>query len=292
MTQTSPRLPDLFICGFTKCATSSLHDWLVQHPRLSGGFQKELEYLYDRDSHFYHPERNVHDQGLEGYADLFKEAPADALWLDATPAYGHHETARKTIAAMPHRPPVVFVTRKPVDQIASTYHYFSNNKLYIDPSIDIATFFEMVLDGRAQGSFPEDHLKDALDWAAFDYWLALWRRDLGEDRVIHLDMREMLSDPAPAVKMIFDRIGLDPEVEIDFSGANETYFVKNRGLQKVNTLVRGLLPKGALYNQLRDVYRKLNTSTAKPERSARETELRHALEAAVTRREAELLTTL
>lgn len=292
MTQTIPRLPDLFICGFTKCATSSLHDWLVQHSRLSGGFQKELEYLYDRDSHFYTPERNVHDQGLEGYADLFKDAPEESLWLDATPAYAHHETARRTIAEMPHRPPVVFLTRKPADQIASTYHYFSNNKLYIDPLIDIETYFEMVLDGRARSAFPEDHLKDALDWAAFGYWLALWRRDLGEDRVIHLDMREVLTDPAPAVRMIFERIGLDPDAEIVFAGANETYFVKNRALQKVNAMVRGLLPKGAVYDQLRDIYRKFNTSTAKPERSDREAALRAALDAAVTRREAELLATV
>ncbi len=292
MTQTSPRLPDLFICGFTKCATSSLHDWLVQHPRLSGGFQKELEYLYDRDSHFFRPERNIHEQGPEGYAELFREAPAEALWLDATPAYGHHRTARETIAAMPHRPPVVFVTRRPEDQIASTYHYFSNNKLYIDPSIDIETFFEMVLDGRARTAFAEDHLKDALDWAAFDYWLALWRRDLGEDRVIHLDMREMLGDPAPAVRAIFERIGLDPEVEIDFAGANETYFVKSRGLQKVNTMVRRMLPQGAVYDRLRNLYRSLNTSTAKPDRSAREVELRAQLAEAVRQREAELLGTL
>lgn len=285
----TPRLPDVFICGFTKCATSSLHDWLVQHPRLSGGFQKELEYLYDEDSHFFRPERNVNVQGLEGYAALFPDAPADSLLLDATPAYGHHETARRVIAEMPHRPPVVFVTRKPEDQIASTYHYFSNNKLYIDPSIDLETFFDMVLDGRARDAFPEDHLKDALDWAAFGYWLALWKRDLGADRVIHLDMREMLSDPEAAVKMIFERLGLDPEAEIDYAGANETYFVRSRGLQRVNTMVRGLLPKGAFYDTARSLYRKLNTSTKKPERSNRELELRKALAEAVSRREAELL---
>ncbi|MBT9386740.1 sulfotransferase domain-containing protein [Pseudooceanicola sp. CBS1P-1] len=291
-TLTALRLPDLYICGFTKCATSSLHDWLVQHPKISGGFQKELEFLYDRDSYFYRPECNIHAQGPEGYAALFSEAPEGALWLDATPAYAHHETARLTIAGMENRPPVVFVTRRPVDQISSTYHYFSNNKLYIDPSITIERFFEMVIDGSARTAFEQDHLKHALDWACFDYWLALWRRDLGEDRVIHLEMREMLKDPAAAVNGIVARLGLDPLAALDQGGANETYFVKNRGLQKLNTMVRGFIPKGALYDTARSLYRKMNTTTGKPERSAHEEELRAALAQAVEKRQAELLATL
>ena len=45
----------------------------------------------------------------------------------------------------------------------------------------------------------------------------------------------------------------------------------------------------AFYDTARSLYRKLNTSTKKPERSNRELELRKALAEAVSRREAELL---
>jgi hypothetical protein len=287
-----PRVPDLFICGFTKCATSSLHDWLVQHPGISGGFQKELEYLYDKESYFFTPERNIHVQGLKGYAALFATAPEGTLWLDATPAYAHHNTARQTIADLPGRPPVIFVTRDPVDQIASTYHYFSNNKLYIDRDINIETFFEMVLDGRATVAFEQDHLKNALDWACFGYWLALWQRDVGMDRVVHLDMRTILKDPDSATRAVFDRLGLPPCEGIDFSASNETYFVKSRALQQVNATLRRLLPRGKLYDQARALYRRLNATTVKPEVSTREQDLRKLLAAQVAKRNAELLLTL
>lgn len=289
MTEPPHRLPDLFICGFTKCATSSLHDWLVQHPQISGGVRKELEFLYDRDNHFFRPEHSVLTQGLAGYAALFPDAPDNALWLDSTPAYAHHETARKTIAAMAHRPPVIFITRDPVDQITSTYHYFSNNKSYIDASISIEMFFEMVLDGRASSHFPQDHLRNALDWAAFGYWLALWRRDLGPERVIHLEMRHMLSDPANTVAALLGRLGLETNVPLFFDGSNETYFVRNRLLQSLNTAIRGKLPKGALYETARRVYRRLNTTPHKPGQSAREVELRAALAQAISDRETALL---
>lgn len=282
--------PQLYIAGFTKCATSSLHDWLVQHPKVMGGFQKELEFLYDEDSYFFRPERSVLRQGLDGYAALYGDvAQEDAILLDATPAYAHHKTARETIAAMPSKPLVLFVTRDPVDQILSTYHYFSNNKLYIDPAITIETFFEMVIDGRATTAFEQDHLKNALDWACFDYWLALWARDIGADHIMTFDMRDMVKKPQTICDTVFEKMGLTPFQEIDFAGANETYFVKSRTLQRLNTLVRGLIPKGALYAGARKLYRALNTNTAKPDQSTHLQELKLKLAQRIAERQTELL---
>lgn len=283
------RLPDVFICGFTKCGTSSLHDWLTQHPDISGGFQKELEFLYDEGSYFYKSQRNIHAQGIAGYASLFKKAPQHSLWIDSTPAYVYHDTARKVIARMAHRPPVVLVTRAPIDQITSTYHYFSNNKLYISPSVGIEDFLEMVIDDSVRHKFKQDHLKHALDWACFEYWLKLWRRDLGEDRVFNFDMRNMINDPLAVTNSIISQLGLAPLHTIDRGGSNETYFVKSKNLQKVNTMVRGFIPQGRIYENMRSFYRRFNTSFAKPERSTRELELRLELECLIDTRQEELI---
>ena len=287
------QLPRLFITGFTKCATSSLYDWLVQHPDIHGGFQKELEFLYDEDSYFFNAERNVNRQGLDGYAALYDSAvPTTATLIDATPAYAHHETARATLASMDIKPLAVFVTRNPIDQVISTYHYFSNNKLYIDPSITIEDFFEMVIDGRATTEFEQDHLKNALDWACFDYWLALWKRDVGADRVLVLDMSTMITAPQEACNAVFTALGLPNCDTINFVSTNETYFVKNKAIQRINTVVRGFIPKGQLYKTARNVYRKLNTRTQKPQQSRRLQDLKAQLSARIEARQKELLTTI
>jgi hypothetical protein len=289
MSKTTDRLPSIFICGFTKCGTSALHNWLIQHPEISAGVRKELNYLTNKDSHFYTPGETVHEKGLDGFAALLPQTPRPQLFLDSTPTYAYQDTARRMIAQMPHKPLLIFVTRAPEDQIASTYHYFSNRQLYIPPEIGIETFFEMVLDGRARDRFEQDHLRYALDWAAFDYWLALWRRDIGEDRLLHLDMRSMLADPQDAVRTTFRRMNIDPDVPVEFIRSNETYFVRNRQLQKLNAAVRTHLPRGKAYDLVRKYYRKMNTSTAKPTRSDRETSLRKALAEAVKARESELM---
>lgn len=258
--------PGLFIVGFTKCATSSLHKWLVHHPEIAGGARKELEYLYDRESYFYRAGESYHDLGLEGYKTLFPDADPDAIWLDSTPAYAYHKTALDVIAAMDPAPVCVFVTRDPIEHLRSTYHYFSNNKLYIPSDISLERFMEMAVSGEAQTAFPQDHLKHALAWARFEDWMTLWRDALPADRIVELDMRAMLANPAIAVTRVLDALGLDaaPYSGYDFPGENETYYVRSRSVQRVNTLVRRLIPKGAVYDRMRALYRRLNGSGAKP----------------------------
>jgi len=43
--------PDFIVIGAQKCATSSLHYYLDQHPDIKGSLLKELHY-FDRDMYF------------------------------------------------------------------------------------------------------------------------------------------------------------------------------------------------------------------------------------------------
>lgn len=281
----APRLPHLFIAGFTKCATGSLHRWLTHHPMIFGGVRKELAYLYDQSSYFYRPECNWNVSGPEGYDALFRparELPAKAILLDSTPAYAYHDTARREIGSMSHEPLCVFVRRDPVDQISSTYYYFSNNNPYIDKNISIENFYRMLLSGENKTRFAHDHLKNALEYARFDHWLRLWRRDLGNDRVMVFDMKAMLRDPTSAIFPILAHFGLDrsPFEDYAFPGANETYYVKRRWLQQINVIVRGSLPHdSAIYQTMRRLYRRINSTSVKPVSTACEQHLRSRIAA-------------
>ncbi|MCP5333794.1 MAG: hypothetical protein H7A13_10650, partial [Pseudomonadales bacterium] len=43
-----PPLPNLIIAGAPKCGTTSLFDYLVQHPQVGGSSVKETCYVMDR----------------------------------------------------------------------------------------------------------------------------------------------------------------------------------------------------------------------------------------------------
>lgn len=39
--------PNLIVPGVAKCGTTTIHDLLVAHPRVTGGMEKEVRFLID-----------------------------------------------------------------------------------------------------------------------------------------------------------------------------------------------------------------------------------------------------
>jgi len=262
-----PALPGLIICGFTKCATSTLHLWLTQHPRIRGGIRKELGYFHDPQSYFFDPKANWRDHGAAGLKPLFADAREGEVLLDATPGYAHHLTARDVIPHLPGPPLCVFVLRDPAQQIVSTWRYFSNNRGYIPKEIGLSQFVDMVLSGEASERFAQDHLRDCIERARFSVVLDEWAHALPPDRMLVLEMGAMLANPRAAVASVLARLDLSFEgyEDFDWPSENRSYSVRSTRLRAVAEVGRTLLPHdGTLRRAVRGAYRALNTTRPSP----------------------------
>ncbi|WOI53152.1 sulfotransferase [Parvularcula sp. LCG005] len=107
------RLPDLVLIGSPKAGTTSLCDALGQHAGLWMVPGKETQYF----SHHLH-------NGLDWYASLFADAPADKLVAEGTPDYTEGLRSR-TIAPMLHdampEARLIYMVREPLSRIQSHY---------------------------------------------------------------------------------------------------------------------------------------------------------------------------
>lgn len=114
------RVPNLFIPGFQKCATSSLFVSLTRHPEITGPaiggtldpvtFPKEVHFF---DNHF--------DRGIDFYSSLFDEKCLYAL--DATPNYfANHKAFSRLVQLVPD-PKLVIGLRDPVDRLVSAWNH-------------------------------------------------------------------------------------------------------------------------------------------------------------------------
>lgn len=65
------RLPDIYIIGVQKAGTTSLYDWLSQHPNIYGVKSAKDNSVFGVD--------RVYNAGLERYAKLFKAAPTGSM---------------------------------------------------------------------------------------------------------------------------------------------------------------------------------------------------------------------
>ncbi len=257
-------LPDLIICGVPKAATSSLFDWIAAHPDASGTIEKETYFFVDPGTHMYRADCHV-SRGLESYGALFPPLrPTDRaplVRLEATPGYIYSKTALEHIPDLPNAPKCLFVLREPVSQIRSLYAYFQGNWNWIPAGMSFADYLAAVEAGMSD--FKGNELaRNALGNAEYVKFLEAWRSRLGPDRMKILLFEDLRADPRAVTQEVARWVGLAPEFYADFGfdAQNETYVPRSRLLHRVNIALRAQVPKGRLYNGLREIYHKLNTT--------------------------------
>ncbi len=258
-------LPNLIIPGAPKSGTSTLFRWLSDHPEVQGARLKEVEFFVDPDWHSQNEQANAHTADVDAYEQFFDGWRGDVppkLIIESTPAYMYQQTALQMLPNLPSKPHLLFLVREPSAQIKSTFDYFQNNWQHIPGNWSFADYVAALEAGRTDFSRNE-LVYNALDYAAYDKWLDMWRAAVGPDRMSVLSMEQFFKDPQASMTVLCAQFGLNPAFyeRYDFPRENETYQVKSQALQSLNVRVRALLPRNnALYNGLRGLYRRLNTA--------------------------------
>ncbi len=255
-------LPNFFVAGAPKAGTSSLHQWIADHPDAFGSEEKETYFFVDPGTHMYRPDAHI-SKGLDSWRAQFPipEGVQPKVIVESTPAYIYSQTALREIPALPSQPKCLFVLRDPASQVYSLYTYFRDNWTWIPSDMSFDDFLNAVREGSHD--FGGNELaQNALANAAYVDVLLPWLEALGPDRIMVTTFDELLRDQRALTKRVAAWIGLDPSFydEYEFPRENETYVPKNRALQRLNVGIRGALPKGKLYEAARSVYRRLNTT--------------------------------
>lgn len=113
-------LPDFIIIGGMKCGTSSLFNYLNQHPQLFNSIYKELRY-------FSHDE--YYSKGEKWYRSHFprmKKLPDDSLTFEASPDYLASPEAPKRMGKLVPNIKIIALLRNPTERAIS--HYFHSIK--------------------------------------------------------------------------------------------------------------------------------------------------------------------
>jgi len=104
-----------------KCGTSSLYNYLIQHPEICSCIKKEPEFFSENQSHRYN--------GVTKYEDLWNfDSRIHRLALEASTGYTKYpeelDVPRK-IRAYGLRPKFIYVVRNPFDRIRSHYEHMT-----------------------------------------------------------------------------------------------------------------------------------------------------------------------
>lgn len=257
-------VPSLIIGGAPKCGTSSLYNWLNDHPEMLGSQPKETFFLMDQDNPLMNEKVNFHKDGLKGYEKFY--APRNQRFtvpFEATTHYIYQETALKVLSEQDPKPTLIFLLRKPSQRILSSFEFTKNSLAGFKKDITFAEYTSILLSGDT-GELDEYIsrkkslyvLKRDLYYSTYILFLEKWKKAMGAENIQVLLFEDMVVSPRDTLCNIAHRLSIDDSFykQYQFVKKNETYGVKNKRVHKIVKQISSSLPTGAIKKTLKNMY--------------------------------------
>lgn len=235
-------LPNLVIAGVSKAGTTSLFNYLGQHPDICRSDLKELRYFT--------PIRLGRQLGpLEEYASHFNHCDGQKYRLEATPNYyyGGAALARALHETCPDAR-VLISFRSPPERCWSLFNFWKS-RLRIPKDMTFDAYLDRCEElhragagaGARGGAEPENHAFEpenqafgGLSGGCYSNWLEAWHAEF-KDSLSVVDFDDIVAQPVSLIKDICRWLVLEEDV-VDgfrFLVENKTEQYRRKGLQKV-----------------------------------------------------------
>ncbi|MCH9733341.1 MAG: sulfotransferase domain-containing protein [Actinomycetia bacterium] len=208
--------PDQFliIIGSAKCGTTSLFDYLSQHPAVCASAVKEPEYFTEHQTE--HPRYALRVRRYEDYWPDFNPA-VNRYALEGSTGYTKwplEEGVAERMYAYGLRPRFVYVVRDPIARIESHVNFRRANS-------------------RQQVSFDDAFFVDISRYAT---QLSPYVRVFGREAIQVVDFARLCADPNTVCAEIYNWLGLEPHTIADPAVSNRTSSLRTSRLYRVDSL--------------------------------------------------------
>jgi len=116
-------LPDFLILGETKCGTTSLFNYLIQHPNIidtkGNGDNYDSDYKTKEIRYF----DRYYQKGIDWYSNCFKETGKDDITGEATPMYLYRTCSINRIKETLPQAKFIILLREPFARLYSNYNH-------------------------------------------------------------------------------------------------------------------------------------------------------------------------
>ena len=226
---TSPlrSLPDFIIIGGKKCGTSSLYNYLAEHPNIIPAFRKEVHFFDgagERRTFLY---RAYFPTRLSKRGAV-RERGAGFITGEATPYYLFHPLVPARVRSIVPRARLIAMLRNPVDRAYSHYHHevrSGTEKLSFEEAIERET---ERLSGE-QERMIRDGDYDSLSRRRYSYLsrgiyvdqLRNWKSHFPKEQLLILRSEDLFADPRMILERTLSFLDLPPLEREEYSKDNK-----------------------------------------------------------------------
>lgn len=202
--------PDFLIIGTAKSGTTSLYQYMVQHPQILPALTKEVGF-------FDIP--RMYNNGMDWYLSHFPQVSEheNILTGEATPGYFNRANVPEKIYKYLPNIKLILILRNPVERtVSSYYHSVKDNGELRSLEEAINREIQMI-----QGmSDPSEIMKTKfkfepryLVWSLYYYFLKKWLEVFPKEQFLILNSNDFYSNPVQVMAQVFDFLEL-PNYEL------------------------------------------------------------------------------
>lgn len=224
-------LPEYLIIGAAKCGTTSLYNYLIQHPAVFSCFKKEVHYF----DYYFHKGENwyrSHFTTQQKLESRERELNQHCITGESSPYYLAHPLSPQRVKALLPNVKMICMLRNPVDRAISSFN--NQVRLGIEPITDFEEAIRLE-DTRIQGH--EERLRNDPSYSSFEHkyfsyirrgcyaeQLENWYQHFPKDQIMVIQSEKFYENPAPYFKEVVNFVGLkswEPEKFKVFNAGGE-----------------------------------------------------------------------
>ncbi len=206
--------PDFMIIGTQKGGTTSLYDYLIQHPDVQSTFRKEI--------HFFD---NNYDKGMKWYKSFFPLSSKKGITGEATPFYLFHPLVPNRIKKDIGDIKFIVLLRNPIERAFSHYKMEKRRgyeKLSFRKALDVeedrlSKSYKKVIDGQTIVDYQTFSYKERGKYAE---QLKRWFEIFPRENFLILNSENLFNKPNEIYQQVESFLGLDPFSEVNFEKLN------------------------------------------------------------------------
>jgi len=201
--------PSFLIVGTQKGGTTSLYDYLIQHPEIIPVERKEIHFF---DSNF--------DKGLPWYLSFFPEKIEGQVRPncgEASPSYLFIEEIPQRVKGLFPDIKIIILLRNPVDRAIS---HFSMEKYRKLENLDFKTAIEKEQE-RMQENIRHRIRYSYLEQGLYHKHIKNWLKHFDENQLLFIKSEDFFDNPKEATSRAFKLLGLENYDNIQYKPLNK-----------------------------------------------------------------------
>lgn len=202
-------IPNTYIIGIQKAGTTTLHDWMAQHPEVYG----PSEY---KDFGFFI--RFEQSELIEQLNKAFPNPANKPIVLHSHVNYIFNPAILKEIAEKAPDAKLIVSLRNPVDRCFSAYLYFKKMRRENRSPKDALIYKPEIIEKFTKDDYDLRYIEQGFYAAQLENCLKYFKKD----QILLIDFNKIGSEPEATMIKVFDFLGIDPGVKLDLQQKNAT----------------------------------------------------------------------